>query len=71
MLSPHEFATLVLINEGSDPRELDCVDVDALLTHQLVTLDSSRPVLTTHGGAFLKALGHARQAPCRTQSASR
>ena len=69
MLSPHEFAALVLVNDSSEPPELDHADIDALLSHQLVTLENHghgrcRPLVTVQGHAFLKALGH-RSAPRR------
>ncbi|MNS73443.1 hypothetical protein [Cupriavidus necator] len=67
MLSHHEFATLVLVNDNSDPTELDRADVEALLAHHLVRLESfgpnhSRPLVTIEGYAFLQAVGrvHAR-----------
>lgn len=63
MLSPHEFAALVLVNDSAEPPELDHADIDALLAHQLVTLERHgsgpcRPLITIQGHAFLKALGH-------------
>ncbi|AGW90834.1 hypothetical protein N234_12400 [Ralstonia pickettii DTP0602] len=65
MLSHHEFATLVLVNDSADARELDRTDVEMLLTHQLITLerlgpDHSRPQVTIQGYHFLKALGRIR-----------
>jgi len=65
VLSHHEFATLVLLNERSDPTELDCADVEALLSHQLVTLEHlgpnrSGPQVTTQGYVFLQAFGRVR-----------
>ena len=75
MLSHHEFATLVLLNDSSDPTELDCADVEALLAHQLVTLEHlgpnhSRPRVTTRGYAFLQAVGSVRARDCRARQAS-
>ncbi len=65
MLSHHEFATLVLVNGCSEPAELDCADVEALLAHELVKLEShgpnrTRPQITVRGCAYLKALGRVR-----------
>ncbi len=65
MLSHHEFATLVLVNGCSEPAELDCEDVEALLAHDLLTLESHgpngiRPQLTAEGCAYLKALSRVR-----------
>ncbi|WP_082016609.1 hypothetical protein [Cupriavidus sp. IDO] len=62
MLSHHEFATLVLVNDSSDPTELDRADVQTLLAHQLITLerlgpDRSRPQVTIQGYRFLKVVG--------------
>jgi hypothetical protein len=39
MLSPHEFATLMLVNDARDPDDLNGADLDALLERQLVTLE--------------------------------
>jgi hypothetical protein len=39
MLSPHEFATLMLVKDTSDPAGLDRAELDALLEHQLVALE--------------------------------
>lgn len=73
MLSPHEFATLMLISSGphtrtdtssdtsSDHPEIDPVDLDALIARQLVSYESSdersRPRITDHGRSMLKAVG--------------
>jgi len=70
VLSPHEFATLVLVSDSPDAAGLDRVDVEALLTHQLITLERrgpnhSRPQVTIQGYAILKALGHAHAKPSR------
>lgn len=76
MLSHHEFATLVLVSDSSDPTELDCADVNALLAHQLITLEHlgpnhSRPRVTTQGyAAFLQAFGRVRATDCRARQAS-
>lgn len=65
MLSHHEFATLVLVNDSSDSPELDRTDVEALLAHQLITLERigptlSRPQVTIQGYRLLKAHGRIR-----------
>jgi len=75
VLSHHECATLVLVNDGSDPAELDSADVEALCARQLVTLERlgpnhSRPRVTTQGYAFLQAFGRVRASDCRARQAS-
>ena len=65
MLSPHEIATLLVVRSGSHPPDLDDVDVQALLSHQLITLEPTdagpgQPRVTLHGHALLQALGVAR-----------
>lgn len=65
MLSPHEFAVLLLVNEGTEAEDLDRADVEALIERQLVTLERSDPDhcyarVTLQGYAFLKASGHVR-----------
>ncbi|MFT0734493.1 hypothetical protein [Ralstonia wenshanensis] len=62
MLSPHEIATLVLVCGDSQPRDLDTVDVEALLALQLLTLERpspgvTAPRVTLQGHALLKSLG--------------
>lgn len=63
MLSPHEFAVLLLINDSAESCELDRADVEALIERQLVTLercgpDHSYAQVTPQGHAFLKACGY-------------
>jgi hypothetical protein len=41
MLSPHEFATLMLIRQAPDQLDMKRAELDALLERQLVKLDSS------------------------------
>ncbi|AGW95701.1 hypothetical protein N234_37185 [Ralstonia pickettii DTP0602] len=73
MLSHHEFATLMLVDDNSGPTELDRADVEALLAHHLIRLESfgsnhSRPQVTIEGYAFLRAVGRVRASdswPCR------
>ncbi|MDF3838367.1 hypothetical protein P3W85_36370 [Cupriavidus basilensis] len=62
MLSPHEFATLLLARDVQDRRELDPVDLEALLERGLVTLEECAPGqacphITSHGYALLRAVG--------------
>ena len=52
MLSPHEFATLLLVKDAPDQLQMDRAELDALLERQLVTLEriasgNKRPQLTT------------------------
>lgn len=75
MLSHHEFATLVLVNDSPNPTELDCADMETLLAHQLVTLERlgpnhSRPWVTIQGYAFLKTFGRGRPTDCRARQGS-
>lgn len=65
MLSPHEFATLLLVKDAPYPVELDCADLAALVEHQLVTLeqrasDHQCPRITSNGHSLLKAVGRVR-----------
>ncbi len=65
MLSPHEEATLMLINDTSGHTELDRADLDSLLQHQLVNLEElasghRRPCITARGGAVLNAIARIR-----------
>jgi hypothetical protein len=60
MLSPHEFATLMLLKDAPDLLNLDSADLEALLDRQLVTLEDlssgqRRPLITQDGQMFLKA----------------
>lgn len=60
MLSPHEFATLMLLKDAPDPMSLDRADLETLLERQLVTLEQlasglQRPRVTDDGQLFLKA----------------
>jgi|GEM_PF-600992 len=65
VLSPHEFAVLLLVNEGAEAADLDRADVEALIERQLVTLERRGPDrcyarVTLQGYVFLKASGHVR-----------
>ncbi|MGT2511063.1 hypothetical protein [Cupriavidus basilensis] len=81
MLSPHEFATLMLVHDTQDRLELDPVDLEALLERGLVSLEECGaghwcPHVTPHGFALLRAMGwqgdmaRARQCASRGQEAS-
>jgi hypothetical protein len=61
MLSPHEFATLMLVNAAPDQIDLDREELDILLERQLVELEelaSGHPLprLTVDGQAVLQAV---------------
>ncbi|MHC6071182.1 hypothetical protein ACYT89_01120 [Ralstonia solanacearum] len=65
VLSPHEFAVLLLVNDSAESRELDRADIEALIEHKLVTLerqglDQVYARVTAQGHALLKAFGHLR-----------
>jgi len=60
MLSPHEFATLMLVKDAPD-QIADRVELGALLERQLVALEelaggAIRPRLTLEGGTILDAV---------------
>ncbi|NOV26782.1 hypothetical protein E5S69_25115 [Cupriavidus necator] len=76
MLSHHEFATLVLLNDSAESTELDLADVEALRAQQLVALehwgqDQTRARVTTRGYALLQAFGRVPARDCRARPASR
>jgi hypothetical protein len=61
MLSPHEFATLMLVKDAPDQVELNRADLDALLESQLVRLQRltsghQRAEITVNGRSLLKAV---------------
>ncbi|MCA8276139.1 hypothetical protein LGN17_27015 [Burkholderia sp. AU30280] len=61
MLSPHEFATLMLVREAPDQIDLHRTELDALLERQLVMLEHGaagrrHAYLTHKGRRFLDAL---------------
>lgn len=69
MLSPHEFATLMLVREAPDQLDMNRSELDALLERQLVMLEhratgTPRVHLTTRGQRYLDAL-HWSDAPIR------
>ena len=60
MLSPHEFATLMLVRHAPDQIDMNRIELDALLERQLVMLEQSaeghrRARLTEMGRSFLEA----------------
>jgi hypothetical protein len=60
MLSPHEFATLMLVKDATDQLEVDRADLDTLLERQLVRLEQlasggAVPRLTHEGHSMLDA----------------
>ncbi|WP_206996541.1 hypothetical protein [Trinickia mobilis] len=65
MLSPHEFATLMLIKDAPDRIGLDRAELDTLLERQLITLERlasghRRPHVTSEGASILKAVARRR-----------
>ena len=61
MLSPHEFATLMLVRQAPDQIDMNRAELDALLERQLVMLEHCaagrrRAHLTGKGRTFLDAL---------------
>jgi len=65
MLSPHEIATLILLRDARSPYDLDPLDLDALMQHQLIALESCpyghlRPRITDRGTSLLKAVDRGR-----------
>ncbi|WP_455289231.1 hypothetical protein [Cupriavidus necator] len=65
MLSPHEIAKLLLLQDAKEFDELDPADLGALVERQLVTLEKRPsghvcPRLTSRGDALLKAVSRMR-----------
>ncbi|HYS66470.1 MAG TPA: hypothetical protein VEN30_22020 [Paraburkholderia sp.] len=65
MLSPHEFATLMLIKDAPDQIELGRAELNTLLERQLISLESlvsgrPRPHVTSDGDSILKAVARRR-----------
>ncbi|MEM5384833.1 hypothetical protein VSR68_14690 [Paraburkholderia phymatum] len=61
MLSPHEFATLMLVKAAPEQIDLGREELDTLLERQLVALEKlasevQRPRLTLHGVSVLQAI---------------
>ena len=66
MLSPHEFATLILIKDAPDQVELGRAELGALLERQLISYENlasgrPRPYVTKDGNSLLKAIALIRQ----------
>jgi hypothetical protein len=61
MLSPHEFATLMLVKSAPDQIDLDRAELDKLLEQQLIALEEigsgvRRPRLTLDGDSLLRVI---------------
>ncbi|CAD6562515.1 hypothetical protein ACFQ3P_37990 [Paraburkholderia sabiae] len=61
MLSPHEFATLMLVKSAPDQIDLDRAELDKLLERQLIALEEigsgvRRPRLTLDGDSLLRVI---------------
>lgn len=60
MLSPHEFATLLLVKDAPDQAEMERDELDALLEQQLVRLEAlgsgRRYCVTESGDAALRLI---------------
>jgi hypothetical protein len=61
MLSPHEFATLMLIKHGHKPQHLDRSEVRTLQAHRLITLEQRESeyvnaCVTPRGDSVLRAI---------------
>ncbi|WP_230947628.1 hypothetical protein [Burkholderia territorii] len=72
MLSPHEFATLMLVRDAPDQIDMDRTELDALLERQLVMLERCDPGrrvahLTHKGRWMLDALQRGSNA-CRAST---
>ncbi|UXU85408.1 hypothetical protein [Burkholderia sp. S-53] len=71
MLSPHEFATLMLVRQAPEQIDMNRAELDALLERQLVMLEhcaagARRAYLTEKGETFLDAL-HPSDTPRRSR----
>ncbi|MPW22796.1 hypothetical protein GCT13_39860 [Paraburkholderia sp. CNPSo 3157] len=65
MLSPHEFATLLLVKAAPEQIDLNREELDTLLERQLVALEqlasgARRPRLTRDGDSVLQAVARKR-----------
>ncbi|TCF98286.1 hypothetical protein BZM27_55180 [Paraburkholderia steynii] len=65
MLSPHEFATLMLVKAAPEQIDLNREELDTLLERQLVALEQlasggQRPHLTRDGDSVLQAIARKR-----------
>jgi hypothetical protein len=71
MLSPHEFATLMLVRSAPDQIDMNRTEVDTLLERQLLLLEQiagghQRPSLTPSGHSLLEAASRLPQAHSRS-----
>lgn len=65
MLSPHEFATLILLRDAPDQISADRAELSTLLEQQLVALEQAergmpRPRITQNGHSVLEAFSRVR-----------
>ncbi|AWV05575.1 hypothetical protein DM992_40665 (plasmid) [Burkholderia sp. JP2-270] len=65
MLSPHEFATLMLIKAAPDQIDLSRDELNVLLERQLIALEQlasghPRPFLTRDGDSVLQSIARLR-----------
>lgn len=65
MLSPHEFATLMLVKNAPDQIELGRAELDALLERQLISLENlasgrARLQITSEGDFILEVVARMR-----------
>jgi hypothetical protein len=65
MLSPHEFATLMLVKAAPEQIDLNRQELDTLMERQLVTLEqlasgAQRPHITRDGDSVLQAVARKR-----------
>ncbi|WP_322057457.1 hypothetical protein [Paraburkholderia sp. J63] len=61
MLSPHEFATLMLVKDSPDQIDLTREELDVLVEHQLIAMEQlasgiHRPCLTDDGNSLLQSI---------------
>ncbi|WP_028221292.1 hypothetical protein [Paraburkholderia oxyphila] len=61
MLSPHEFATLMLVKDSPDQIDLTREELDVLLERQLIAMEQlasgmHRPCLTDDGDSLLQSV---------------
>jgi hypothetical protein len=65
MLSPHEFATLMLVRDAPDQIQADRAELSTLLERELVALEKAergmpRPRITQNGHSLLEACSRMR-----------
>ncbi|GLU32052.1 hypothetical protein WKR88_08985 [Trinickia caryophylli] len=65
MLSPHEFATLILVRDAPDQISADRAELSTLLEQQLVALEQAergmpQPRITQNGHSVLEAFSRVR-----------